>query len=132
LKERGEDVVFVRDTRLADKRLEDEKYGDWEIVPEASKELDIRMALYERAKLCFFGSNGPFALVTVSDIPWICIYPLDNSKSYKYNNPDVWAKSMGIKPGEQFPWCKPNQKFILKPDTFENLVEAWQSVNLEN
>src|SRR6266576_1318121 len=122
LKDQGEDVVFVRDTRTADELFA------WETYPEAAKELEIRMALYEISKICFFGSNGPFGLVTISDIPWIAIYPLDNSKSYKYNNPDVWAKSMGIKPGEQYPWCRPDQKIILKHDTFEHLVEAWQNL----
>lgn len=123
LKDKGEDIVFLRDTRLAEEPLE-----GWETYPEASTELEIRMALYEISRICFFGSNGPFGLVTISDIPWICIYPLDNSKSYKYNNPDVWAKSMGIKPGEQFPWCRPDQKIVLKHDTFDNLVEAWQEL----
>lgn len=123
LKDQGEDVVFVRDTRLADEPLE-----GWETVPEASKEIEIRMALYEIGKHCYFGSNGPFGLVTISDIPWTVIYPLDEKKSYKYNNPTVWANTMGIKPGEQYPWCRPDQRFILKEDTFENLVQAWEDL----
>jgi hypothetical protein len=123
LSDKNYDVVFVRDTRFADEPLE-----HWETVPEASKELDIRMALYEIGRHCFFGSNGPFGLVTISDIPWTVIYPLDNSKSYKYNNKNVWESTMGIKAGEQFPWCRPDQRFILKPDTFENLVEAWEDL----
>ena len=123
LKDQGEDVLFLRDTEKADEPME-----GWETYSEASKELELRMAVYEIAKLTYFGSNGPFALVTVSDIPWICVYPLDDSKSYKYNNPDVWTKTMGIKPGENWPWCRPDQKFFLKHDTFENLVESWNSL----
>jgi hypothetical protein len=126
LQDQGEYVIFVRDTKKADEPVE-----GFETCPGASKDFNIRYALYHNSKCCFFGSNGPHGLVAISDIPWATVYPLDNNKAYIWNNPDKWAHSFGIKPGEQLPWCTPHQKIILKPDTLETLIEAWHAVGLK-
>src|SRR5260370_2970620 len=66
LKDRGERVVFVRDTKYAN-----QPFDTWETCPSASADLELRMALYAQAKCNCFVSNGPWNLALFSDVPWM-------------------------------------------------------------
>jgi hypothetical protein len=123
LKKCGEKVIFVRDTRFAEEPID-----GFRNCPQASRNVDQRMALYERAKANLFVSNGPQGLAMFSDRPFLSFHQLAADDVYEANRPDWWAEHMGIKEGEQFPWFEPTQRFVYKPDTFENLVEEWEKL----
>lgn len=121
LKQKGERVVFVRDTAKATEPL-----YEWETCPEASIDLDKRMWLYDNAKANLFVSNGPQTLCLYNDKPWLMFVPLeDDSSTYTPNTRKFWIEKQGIAPGEQYPWSSPQQKLVWAPDTYENIKEAY-------
>src|SRR5262245_2988613 len=123
LQNRGEHVIFVRDFALAD-----EDITGFETMPEASRDILVRAALYESAKCNCFVSNGPASLALFGSRPFLQFILCDETEADRYiqNTPQWWFTNHGIVPGEQFPWCAPNQRIIWKPDMFETMVEAWE------
>lgn len=121
LQERGEHVIFVRDFANAD-----EDITGFDTMPEASKNLVVRAALYEHAKCNFFVSNGPATLGLFGNRPWIQFIDCRKDEVYLQNTPEWWSVNHGIVPGEQFPWCASNQRIIWKPDTLDAMIEAWE------
>lgn len=81
---------------------------------------DIRMALYESAYMNIIGANGPSVLMHLSDVPYINIGIQEGWREH-------YRKYFHMEFGEQFPWAKPNQRIIYKPDTFENMREACET-----
>ena len=79
------------------------------------------MALYAEAKMNFFVSNGPVSLCVFSDAPWMQFVTLGSEEMSKF-----WVEHAAVEKGEQYPWSKPNQRIIWQPDTYENLVAAWE------
>jgi hypothetical protein len=101
---KGERVIFVRDTAKAREPLE-----DFLVCPDASLKLDVRMGLYQCAKMNFFVSNGPVAMAMFSRVPFIYF--------------------MTQYPGAQvprWPWATENQRTICAVDSYENLSKAWK------
>jgi hypothetical protein len=47
----------------------------------------------------------------------------DNDEAW--NSPERFEQWHGIKVGEQYPWCRSDQRCVWKPDTYDNLVTAW-------
>lgn len=122
LKAQGERVVFVRDTDKATQPI-----PKHETFPEASLNLDTRVALYEQAKCNFFVSNGPFVLSLFGTRPWLNFIALKEGDDYAPNTPEGWKDCQGIGAGEQFPWSTPQQRIVWAADTYENIVQAWES-----
>ena len=120
---RGENVVFVRDTAKADEPIE-----GYLTCPEASRDLIRRMELYERARCNLFVSNGPAVLGVFGSRPWLEFVRLEPEDSgYAPDTPIFWAKHHGVAVGTQYPWSAPDQCLVWKPDTYENMVEAWNA-----
>lgn len=119
----GETVVFVRDTARADEPLD-----GFPICPQASRDLDMRLALYESARCNLFVSNGPFSLALFGTKPWLMFVETSMMSPFFPETPQFYAQWHGIDPkrDEQFPWSKPDQRIIWKRDTFENLKAAWE------
>jgi hypothetical protein len=126
LKQQGERVIFVRDTALADGPI-----AGFEVNPQASRSVDYRMALYEKARANLFGSNGPQGLAMFSDRPFLSFHQLNQYDNYEANRPQWWTENMGISEGEQFPWFEKGQRFVYKSDTYENLCEEWELLRAE-
>ena len=68
----GEDVIFVRDTRLADVPVA----GGIETAPYASTDFLLRAALMAQAKANLMVANGPIALAMFLPVPWLMFRPL--------------------------------------------------------
>jgi hypothetical protein len=117
----GEKVVFIRDTAKADEPFED--FPTW---PEASRDLDMRMAAYQEAKTNWMISNGPIGLCEFSSVPWVQFVPVERTGgNYEPNTGLFWKDSNGINIGGQFPWCRPDQRIVWERDSLENLMAAW-------
>jgi hypothetical protein len=121
LKERGEYVIFVRDTRFADESLPGQA-----VMPDASKHLHVRVALYQEAKCNMFVSNGPAMLPVFMDCPWLFFNKItDDRKDFFVNTKHGWETSIGFPVGGQWPWAKPNQRIVWQEDKFEHMRAAW-------
>lgn len=121
----GENIIFIRDTAKADEPL----VCEFPDCPEASKNLHMRMALYEKAKANLFVSNGPVTLAQYSDRPWLMFHPkTNNNDSYIGGTPAFWEEAQTIPVGSQLPWSRPDQKIVWEEPTFENLVSAWKKL----
>lgn len=127
LKERGERVVFVRETSQAYEFLG--PYATW---PPASIDLSARMALYQSAKANLFVSNGPASLAWFSDKPWLMLtepepdVAPEGQHIYAPNTRKAWRENMGIEVGEQWPWSRPDQRIVWAKQDYETIVEAWE------
>jgi hypothetical protein len=119
LRMRGESVVIVRDTARAAEPLP--SFGT---CPQASTDLHTRMALYAAAKCNLFVSNGPYTLALFMDAPWLTFFEPDPEGAGTMNTPSFWAEHF-VPVGEQFPWCRPDQRLTWKADRYENLVAEW-------
>lgn len=122
LKEKGERVVFIRDTQRAVEPL-----PMFPVIGPAATDVRIRMALYERARANLFVSNGPATLALFSERPFlqfIRVEPPDSAANF--NTAKFWAESMGVPVGEQYPWSAPDQRLVFKPDDYDNIVQAWE------
>lgn len=124
LTERGEHVIFVRDYAKAD-----EDITGFETFPAASKDFLVRAALYENAKCNLFVSNGPATISLFGSRPFLQFIHCEESEAgtYPQNTPQWWWLNHGISKGQQFPWSAPDQRIVWAPDTYENIVEAWQA-----
>lgn len=124
LRDRGENVVVVRDTLRAHDPI-----PGFTTCPAASLELSHRLALYETAKMNLFVSNGPASLGHFGDFPWLMFTPIcDDDDEYEPNTPKFWREQIGVEMGGQFPWCRPDQRIVWMPDNYENLVRAWLDI----
>lgn len=122
LKDRGENVIFVRDTAKANDVF------PCPTLPGASIDLDIRLALYERAKCNFFVPNGPWSLASFTAVPYIMPIQLDAKDIFPPYHPDFWEKHQGIVEGEQFPWATTQQRIVWNArDDYKMLCEAWEA-----
>ena len=129
LKRRGERVVFVRDTCKAW-----EPVVGFDTCPDASLNLETRCSLYEHAKANLFISNGPFGIACYGDRPYLCFVPIedeDTQGGYEPATAKFWRASTEIGPGEQWPWAQPDQRLVWKPDTYENIAEAWEALTAD-
>jgi hypothetical protein len=116
-------VVFVRDTYRHDEPLE-----DFETCPAASLDLHKRLALYRKARMNFFVTNGPGGLAWYSrDIPYINFYT--DAPGYHCYDPRWMQEYIGLEPYGQFPWADPTrQRLVYANDTFENITAAFNEL----
>lgn len=116
-------VIFIRDTDKADEPL-----GDFETCATAARDLEKRTALYRRAKMNYFVSNGPAMLAMMGNkIPYICFMPKP-SNGYFCNSSEWLKKNSGIERGDQWPWASSNQKMVWEDDTLDNITKAHREI----
>ena len=123
LQRQGETVVIVRDTAKAYDPL-----PGFSTCPEASLLLDIRMALYERAKCNLFVSNGPGSLGWFGSHPFLqFIKPKEESRIF-FETTSWWKEAAHMEVGGQLPWCRPDQRIVWEADSFDNIRRAWDEL----
>src|SRR5215472_5062747 len=122
LEAQGETVVIVRDTEKATEEL-----PSYTTCPVASTDIDMRLALYECAKMNFFVSNGPSALGWFGTAPFRQFIHLLEQTTYFPETRWWWRDVAGIDQGEQMPWFLPDQKIIWEADTYENIYKCWEA-----
>jgi len=125
LKQHGERVIFVRDTAYADKPI-----PGFPVCADAARSVVHRAALYEVAKANLFVSNGPCMIAMFGNKPCMVMVEVRDDKYFPYwpNTPTAWAHNIGVQVGEQFPWCRSDQRIIWERDNFDNLMQGWQQL----
>lgn len=87
-------------------------------------DLDLRMAIYERAALNIIGNAGPQQLLWYSDAAFLqfeAAMPFDVWERH-------WAEHLALARGEQLPWARQDQRLVYQPATFETMqreVARW-------
>lgn len=81
----------------------------------AELDLDLRLALYERAAMNVVGNNGPAALLWHSRAPYLRIGAGRTAD---------WLANLGLRDGEDVPWALPGQHCVYAPDTCTAMREA--------
>lgn len=126
LEDRGQGVIVVRDTAKAE-----EHFFDFETCPKASKNLQFRQALYERASVNLFVDNGPAALALFGTRPFLTfVRQFEDGHPFHASTPSTWLKHQGFPAGGQYPWSAPDQRLVWATDDYENLVKAWENLDL--
>lgn len=110
LLERGYEVVELNDSNQA--LSEGRGFAELDV--------DLRLALYERAVMNVIGNNGPQELLKFSAAPYRAM-----GQAPTPGWQDHFRKFFHLGPGEQLPWAGPEQRLVYKPDTFENLQAAF-------
>lgn len=123
--ERTRPVLFVRDTAMADVPMPIGLAS----FPEASKNLHIRMALYEAASINMFVGNGPASLAWFAERPWLMFVPLGkDGDRYWANTPTFWRVMQGVEPPGQYPWSRSDQRIIWGMDDYDTIKAAWDAL----
>lgn len=106
--------VFVPDTE-AWMRGQAMEIGDHKMCAPAAMNVDLRLALYERATLNCFTSGGPFGLCLYADLPFLLcktIFPEIHSCTKEVQ------ERLGYAPAD---WPGPYQRIVWCEDTLEDV-----------
>jgi hypothetical protein len=122
LKDKGERVIFVRDTAKAKDKL-----GMWETCPDASLDLKKRVGLYQNAKINFMNGNGPNALVYYDSRPYVIFNDIEDKNVADENSVTRggWEAMNKMLWGTQFPWALPKQRLVWKKPTIDNIIKEY-------
>lgn len=115
LKEIGYYPVFVPDTDNQDRDFGFDSY------PLASRDVDIRLALYEQAQLNLGINNGPMSLCWGAKTPYL-IFKMQNEAYPETSAAFLEANHFPV--GAQFPWSGKNQRIVWEEDKAETIVRA--------
>jgi len=102
------------------------------VLPEcedAPINLEHRMAIYCGASMNLGVAQGPMALCVFSDAPYITLNqnPKDPSGQAQYDIDRLLVKT-GFPPGSQYSFRTDRQILIWEPDTYENIVRAYEEM----
>lgn len=100
------------------------------LIPEcedAPLNLEHRMALYWGAEMNLGVAQGPMALCVFSDAPYITLNqnPKDPTGKAQYDIDRLLVKT-GFPPGSQYSFRTERQILIWEPDSYENIVRAYE------
>lgn len=116
MRERGYDVIVIRDTHNAD-----EPFFDFEIDPRASRNIIRRAELYAGAEMNFAIANGPAVLCLFMGAPLLMVKL--TSPNAPCTNEKYWSEC-GFKPGAKWPNAKRRQALEWIDETSEGVVAA--------
>jgi hypothetical protein len=120
LREKGFDLVVVRDTDKAGQVL-DERFGDVLTYPEASTNLEIRCAFYEQCGLNLVGQNGPMSLCILdSKINFVSFLRTD--ESWHDASKTAIRCSLGIDIGQQVHFLSEYQRLVWETEDVNKMM----------
>lgn len=108
------------------------KNVDVMVIPEcedAPINVEHRMAWYWGADMNMGVAQGPMALCVFSDAPYITLNqnPKDTTGQAQYDIDRLLVKT-GFPPGSQYDFRTDRQILIWEPDSFENIVRAYEAM----
>lgn len=119
--------VFIPDTENPDT-----DFGGHRVCKEASKDVQYRLAMYEKAYLNVGVNNGPMALNMFSRRPMLYFRPITHG--YHESTAEFW-RACGVPVRSQMPWFSILQRIVWEgTDDFENIklnVGRWLTAKEE-
>lgn len=117
---------------MAFKSYLDSKNIEVVVIPESENSpmnLEHRMALYCGARMNLGVAQGPMALCVFSEAPYITLNqnPKDTTGKAQYDIDKLLIKT-GFPPGSQYAFRNERQILIWEPDSFENIVKAFNDM----
>lgn len=105
---------------------------DVEVLPECENapiDLEYRMALYSGATMNFGVGNGPMSLCVFSEAPYLLLNlcPDPGTEKVQYDQKKLLA-AQGFPEGSNFAFKNERQLMVYEPDTFENIVRAYEAM----
>lgn len=102
------------------------------VLPESEDKplnLEHRMAYYCGADMNLGVAQGPMALCVFSDAPYITLNqnPKDTTGAAQYDIDRLLVKT-GFPPGSQYDFRTSRQLLVWEPDTFDNIVRAYEGM----
>lgn len=85
-------------------------------------DIDLRLALYETAHFNVVGHNGPAALLFYSEAPFMQMGVGVPEHPWLRH----YRSACRLEKGDNLPWFRPDQALVWEPDTFDNLVSAFE------
>jgi hypothetical protein len=129
LDDRGYTPIMIPDTA---EMVRAKTFWDF---PIAAADLDVRLALYERAAMNMASSGGPFVLSLYTYRPTIYFLDVDpepfideNGKKHWAPTEKFFAENVGMQRGDQWPGSGPMTRIVWAKDTYENIVRAFDEV----
>lgn len=119
LVQRGFQVVVVPDISNIAKMRED--FSSAEIFELGAIDFDLRLALYEAARMNLFVNNGPCAAAALS--PKIPYRMFNIVVEHSVTTDPEFIKSKGFTIGETPAYAKGNQKWVWKSDSYKNIMQ---------
>lgn len=119
-----ENVVIIRDTAYAHS---DTGFEGLDICPEASLDINCRLALYEQAAINLSVSTGPCNLLVFSECPYLIfnIFPPG------YLEAERWSAMTGLEMNSQWPWASHKQRLVWEPDDYEVISREFKDAILK-
>lgn len=111
LESQGFRAIVIEDSNLALRKGR----GFVELDP------DLRLALYECAKVNLIGNNGPQELLKFSEASYLAF-----GQALTPGWQEHFRKYFGMRVGEQLPWARADQRLIYRRDDFEVLKDEFQ------
>lgn len=108
------------------------KNVDVEVLPECENapiNLEYRMGLYAGAQMNFGVGNGPMALCVFSEAPYLLLNlcPDPGEERVQYDQKKLLERQ-GFPEGSQFAFKNDRQLLVYEPDSFENIVLAYEGM----
>ncbi len=122
---RDHPVLFIRDTAMANFPL-----GEWRTWPQASTDVRLRHALYQRAFCNLMVGNGSMAWCMFSWAPYLFfkqLIPEIPEAQWDQGYSSGWKRNSHLDVGEQWPWASPNQRITWKDDTEDNICAEFDA-----
>lgn len=131
IRERGFDPIILPDTDLVTSGLDIGAFGDIPCYPMGAIDLELRTALYSRCPINLADNGGPaFINYFMGDASAVCFLPVEKlpeAATFHGRGLDRMAELLGVAPFESFPGATPARRFIWKPDTRDNIMDAFDA-----
>ncbi|WPZ32321.1 hypothetical protein T8K17_13840 [Thalassobaculum sp. OXR-137] len=131
IRARGFDPIVLPDTDLVTAGLDLGAFGDIPSYPLGAIDLELRAALYSRCLINLADNGGPaFINYFMADSSAVCFLPVEKlpeAVTFHGRGLDRMAELLGVAPYESFPGATPARRFIWKPDTLDNIMDAFDA-----
>ncbi|NQV49887.1 MAG: glycosyltransferase [Candidatus Marinimicrobia bacterium] len=117
--------VIIRDTEAALQPIP-EPLKNLNLFPDVVWNLEIRIALYERAYLNMFVANGPGIFGAFSESIRFLMFKIITQNCAATSVQHL--KSIGLEVGAQLPWLNQFQRWVWEDDEYEVIVREFESM----
>lgn len=131
IRARGFDPIILPDTDLVTAGLDIGAFGDVPSYPMGAIDLELRIALYRQCILNLADNGGPafisYFMGTTSAVCFLPVEKLPEAVTRQGGGLDRMAELLGVAPHGSFPGATPARRFVWKPDSVNNIMDAFDA-----
>ncbi len=129
IRDAGFDPIIIPDTDLVTSGQDVGAFGDIPVFAMGAIDLELRIALYQRALVNLADNGGPaFISYFMENVSAVCFLPVEKLPevvTVTGRGVDRMAELLGVEPYGDFPWSSPVRRFVWQPDTLDNILQAF-------